>query len=81
MKADRVFALRALAKAAPYLLSEEALIDALRLASAPPPTATECRGLLELLERDGLLTAVRNEVTTALRYRITDAGRAALADL
>lgn len=72
--------LRVLKNCNGYLLPEPSLLNDLRLSCVPPPTVSEfCDGMV-FLELRKLITSIRPELGGPLTWRITDAGRAELAN-
>jgi hypothetical protein len=61
------------------LTSEDQLRTDLRMFRNPPPTGTEVSESLSSLETRGLAISVRDTLTGAVRWRITDEGRAELS--
>ena len=72
--------LRALKNCQGYLMPEPSLLNNLRLTCVPPPSVAEfCDGMV-FLELRKLITSVRPELGGPLKWRITDAGLAELAN-
>ncbi|MFO1461300.1 MAG: hypothetical protein U1G08_18090 [Verrucomicrobiota bacterium] len=61
------------------LTPETQLRDDVRLAVSPPPTGGEISEALGRIEGAGLALSFRDEMTKAVRWTITDEGRAQLA--
>lgn len=61
------------------LTPETQLRDDCRLAVSPPPTGMEISEALNQVESEGWAVSVRDSLTRAVRWQITDAGRAQLA--
>lgn len=71
--------LQFLRAAGDLLTTETQLRNDARLAVTPVPTGTEISEALNDLERRGYAVAVRDDLTGAVRWQITDLGRAQLA--
>jgi hypothetical protein len=61
------------------LTPETQLRDDLRLAVSPAPTGVEISEALNHIESSGWAVSVRDELTGAVRWQITDLGRVQLA--
>jgi hypothetical protein len=62
------------------LVPEPALRVQLRIALSPAPTGTEISDALNQCESKGWILSMRDEMSTELKWRITDSGRAVLAE-
>lgn len=76
----RLDILRALKNYEGYLTPEPSLLNELRMTCVPPPTVAEFSQAMEFLELRILITSVRPDLGGPLKWRITDAGRAELAN-
>ena len=72
--------LRVLREAGENLTPEDTLRVDLRSMISPPPLGAEVSAALHQIETRRLGVAVRDELTGAVRWKITDSGRAALAE-
>lgn len=74
--------LQALADVRPHALKADSVLATINFSADPPCTQSEFDQLVVKLERERLLTVVRNPVALLLtRLAITDSGVAALANL
>jgi hypothetical protein len=64
---------------APLLTPEGQLRMDARLAASPPPTGSDISAALNHIEDAGLAVSVRDPLTHAVKWKITDQGRAELA--
>lgn len=64
--------------ASAYLLSESVLHSHLAITMNPAPTLFEMKQQLSFLESNSLVVGIRPELGGSLKWKITDAGRAAL---
>lgn len=69
-----------LRRAGNLLTPEPTLRVDLRLAVSPAPSGTEISEAIDKCERQGWIISVRDDMTDELKWRITDAGRASLAE-
>lgn len=76
----KVEILRCLARCGGMLVPEPTLLNEVRLFSAPPPMATEFFSSLHELEASRLVVSVKPELGGPIKWGITDAGRAKLAE-
>lgn len=76
----RLEILRTLDQCGGYLLSEHSLWHQTRLAFQPPPLAAEFAAALQFLEAQRWLVGVRPQLGGPVKWKITDLGRAALAE-
>jgi hypothetical protein len=72
--------LTALDQCGSYLLPEPAFCRQVMMSSAPPPTQAEFDEALRFLDANRLATAVSPALGGARKWKITDAGRAALQE-
>jgi hypothetical protein len=70
--------LNALDRCNGLLMPEPTLLNDIRLLTVPAPTATEFYSALRELEAARLVVSVRSELMGAIKWRLTDAGKAAL---
>lgn len=64
-----------------YTQSDDSLIAEVSLAVVPRPTRLDIEDMLTELESMSYIVGVRNELTGARRWQITDAGKCALAQI
>lgn len=62
------------------LVPERQIRTELRLSVSPAPTGSEMSTALHQVEASQLAVSVRDSLTGDVRWKITDAGRAALAE-
>lgn len=72
--------LRALDMVHPRLQRESVLFGDVNNLATTPLTRAEVKALSGRLETDGLILGLRDAVTQEIQWRITDQGRAALAE-
>jgi hypothetical protein len=75
----QLFVLQILRQVAPLLVPETQIRNELRLTITPTPTGTEMSEALTYLDEHRLAIAIRDDITKAVRWRITDDGKATLA--
>lgn len=69
-----------LRRAGQFLTPEPTLRVDLKLAVSPTPSGTDISEAIDQCERKGWIISVRDDMTGELKWRITDAGRASLAE-
>lgn len=69
-----------LRRAGTLMTPEPTLRVDLRLVVSPAPSGTEISEAIDKCERNGWVISVRDDMTGELKWRITDAGRALLAE-
>ena len=63
-----------------YLMPDKALYNEVRLTVRPVPTRAEFETEMQRLDSEGLVIGVTNELTAARKWKISDKGRAELAE-
>lgn len=76
----RVLLLKILDECGSFLLSENTLFIQLNLELKPPASTTEFRAALEALAALRAVASVRGDLGGAMQWKITPAGRLALAE-
>lgn len=64
-----------------YLHPDDVLVANARLSVAPSPTRLEIEDAITELEHSGYIIGIRNDLTGERKWKITDAGKLALADM
>ncbi len=72
--------LNTLSQIGDYLMPQRALQTELQISLSPPPTMAEVDLAVRQLEGDGYIIGVTNALTQQKRWKISDRGRAALAE-
>jgi hypothetical protein len=72
--------LRSLDAVHPRMLREPVLFGDTNNRATTPLTRAEVRALIQRLETDGLVLGLRDALSEEIQWRITDIGRAALAE-
>jgi hypothetical protein len=73
--------LRVLDQCRGMLVPEPTLLNEVRLSAVPTPTVTEFYGALKELDSGRMVTSVRPQLGGPVKWTLTEAGKAALADL